>query len=199
MMMGNTSNNKKILLVEDSRLTAMVVAELLHNNGYEVETAVTGQKAVQKISGGSPPDLVLMDIELAGEMNGIDAARRILKSRDIPVVFLTANTSEEIIDKIKEVKAYGFVLKDTNKAALLSTVEMALKLYAANTHLQAREATLSAIMGSARVGIVMLDGQGNIAFWNPAAERILGYSREEIIGKELHALMIQDEGWNCKE
>jgi len=126
--------SKKILLVEDSRLTAMVVAEFLNKNGYETETAVTGEEAVQKACGSFPPDLILMDIELAGEMDGIDAARRIIKSRDIPVVFLTANTSGEIIDKIKEVKAYGFVLKGMDKAALLSTVEMALKLHEANTH-----------------------------------------------------------------
>ncbi|NSW92300.1 MAG: diguanylate cyclase [Firmicutes bacterium] len=134
MLENISAKKKKILLVEDNRLTAMVAAEFLLSNGYEVETVATGEEAVHKISGGFPPDLVLMDIELAGEMDGIDAARRIMKSRDIPVVFLTANTSGEIIDKIKKVKAYGFVLKDTDKAALLSTVEMALKLHEANTH-----------------------------------------------------------------
>lgn len=307
--------NKKILLVEDSRLIAMVVAELLNKNGYETETAVTGEDAVQKISGGFSPDLVLMDIELPGEMDGIDAARRILKSRDIPIVFLTANTSREILEKIKAVKGYGFVVKGTDKYALLSTVEMALKLHEANTHarmyerlfenslnelyifhpeslkfvavnrvarknlgytieelntmtpldlkpefdmesfqqllnpllsgeqeqvlfntvhrrkdgtlypveinlqlfdywgeklclalvvdlterrameeeLKEKEATLSAIMDSARDGIVLLDGQGNVTFWNPAAEQLFGYSREEILGKDLHRLMVPDE------
>ncbi len=311
----NMQKSKKILLVEDSRLTAMVVAEFLNKNGYETETAVTGEEAVQKACGSFPPDLILMDIELAGEMDGIDAARRIIKSRDIPVVFLTANTSGEIIDKIKEVKAYGFVLKGMDKAALLSTVEMALKLHEANTHarmferlfenslnelyifhpkslkfvavnrvarknlgytieelntmtpldikpefdmesfqkllnplfsreqeqvlfntvhrrkdgslypveinlqifdyggeklclalvvdltehramkeeLQEKEATLSAIMDSARDAIVMLDGQGNVTFWNLAAEQLFGYSREEILGKDMHRLVVLDE------
>ncbi len=95
----NMQKSKKILLVEDSRLTAMVVAEFLNKNGYETETAVTGEEAVQKACGSFPPDLILMDIELAGEMDGIDAARRIIKSRDIPVVFLTANTSGELLIK----------------------------------------------------------------------------------------------------
>jgi diguanylate cyclase (GGDEF)-like protein/PAS domain S-box-containing protein len=311
----NMQKSKKILLVEDSRLTAMVVAEFLNKNGYETETAVTGEEAVQKACGSFPPDLILMDIELAGEMDGIDAARRIIKSRDIPVVFLTANTSGEIIDKIKEVKAYGFVLKGMDKAALLSTVEMALKLHEANTHarmferlfenslnelyifhpkslkfvavnrvarknlgytieelntmtpldikpefdmesfqkllnplfsreqeqvlfntvhrrkdgslypveinlqifdyggeklclalvvdltehramkeeLQEKEAILSAIMDSARDAIVMLDGQGNVTFWNLAAEQLFGYSREEILGKDMNRLVVLDE------
>ncbi|EGD50822.1 PAS fold domain protein [Thermoanaerobacter ethanolicus JW 200] len=65
--------------------------------------------------------------------------------------------------------------------------------------LKERNEILSTIMESAGNAIIMIDDKGNVTFWNPAAERILGYSREEIIGKELHALMIQDEGWNCKE
>ncbi|AEF94460.1 response regulator receiver modulated diguanylate cyclase with PAS/PAC sensor [Desulfotomaculum nigrificans CO-1-SRB] len=315
MQVENMQKRKKILLVEDSRLTAMVVAGLLNKNGYETETAVTGEEAVQKISGGSLPDLVLMDIELAGKMDGIDAARRILKSRDIPVIFLTANASREILENIKAVKGYGFVVKGSDKYALLSTVEMALKLHEANTHarmferlfenslnelyifhpkslkyvavnraarknlgytieelntmipldlkpefdiesfqkilnplvsgeqeqvlfntvhrrkdgslypveinlqlfdyggeklclalvvdlterrameeeLKEKETTLSAIMGSAREAIVMLDGQGNVIFWNPAAELLFGYSREEILGKDLHRLVVPDE------
>ncbi|MBO8138647.1 MAG: PAS domain S-box protein [Desulfotomaculum sp.] len=184
---------KKILLVEDSRLTAKIVEDFLHKCGYEMETAVTGEEAVQKISGGSLPDLVLMDIELAGEMNGIDAARRILKSRDVPVVFLTASTSGKTIEKIKEVKVYGFVFKNTDKAALLSTVEMALKLHEANAHLQAREATLSAIMDSARDAIAVLDAEGKVVFWNPAAEQLFGYSREEVLGKDLLRLVVPNK------
>ncbi|WP_127837324.1 PAS domain S-box protein, partial [Clostridium prolinivorans] len=310
-----SGKKKKILLVEDSRLTAMVLAELLHKNGYDVENVATGEEAVEKIMGGVTLDLVLMDIELAGEMSGIAAARRIIKSRDIPVVFLTANTSGGIIEKIKEVKAYGFVLKGTDKAALLSTVEMALKLHEANIHarmferlfenslnelyifhpeslkfvavnraarknlgytteemnvmtpldlnlefnmesfrrllaplvseeqeqvlfntvhrrkdgslypveiniqlfdyegaklcmalvvnlteriameeeLKEKDTTIRAIMDSARDAIIMLDGQGKVIFWNPAAEQFFGYSREEVLGKDLHRLVVLDE------
>lgn len=178
--------NNKILLVEDSRLTAKAVAELLNKNGYEVETTATGEEAVQKISGGFPSDLVLMDIELAGEMDGIDAVRRIMQFRDIPVVFLASSTSGEIIDKIKEIKAYGFVSTDTNQTVFLATIETALKLHAANS-------TLSIIVDSVRDAIAMLDTQGNVVFWNLAAERIFGYSREEVLGKELHRLVVANE------
>lgn len=178
--------NNKILLVEDSRLTAKAVAELLNKNGYEVETTATGEEAVQKISGGFPSDLVLMDIELAGEMDGIDAVRRIMQFRDIPVVFLASSTSGEIIDKIKEIKAYGFVSTDTNQTVFLATIEIALKLHAANS-------TLSIIVDSVRDAIAMLDTQGNVVFWNLAAERIFGYSREEVLGKELHRLVVANE------
>lgn len=177
MQVENMQKRKKILLVEDSRLTAMVVAEFLNKNGYETETAITGEEAVQKISGGFPPDLVLMDIELAGEMDGIDAARRIMKSRDIPVVFLTANTSGKIIDKIKEVKAYGFVLKDTDKAALLSTVEMALKLHEANTHARMFERLFE---NSLNELYIFHPKSLKFVAVNRAARKNLGYTIEEL-------------------
>jgi len=177
LQVENMQKRKKILLVEDSRLTAMVVAEFLNKNGYETETAITGEEAVQKISGGFPPDLVLMDIELAGEMDGIDAARRIMKSRDIPVVFLTANTSGKIIDKIKEVKAYGFVLKDTDKAALLSTVEMALKLHEANTHARMFERLFE---NSLNELYIFHPKSLKFVAVNRAARKNLGYTIEEL-------------------
>lgn len=177
MQVENMQKRKKILLVEDSRLTAMVVAEFLNKNGYETETAITGEEAVQKISGGFPPDLVLMDIELAGEMDGIDAARRIMKSRDIPVVFLTANTSEEIIDKIKEVKAYGFVLKGIDKAALLSTVEMALKLHEANTHARMFERLFE---NSLNELYIFYPKSLKFVAVNRVARKNLGYTIEEL-------------------
>ena len=173
----NMQKSKKILLVEDSRLTAMVVAEFLNKNGYETETAVTGEEAVQKACGSFPPDLILMDIELAGEMDGIDAARRIIKSRDIPVVFLTANTSGEIIDKIKEVKAYGFVLKGMDKAALLSTVEMALKLHEANTHARMFERLFE---NSLNELYIFYPKSLKFVAVNRAARKNLGYTIEEL-------------------
>ncbi|TCS82525.1 diguanylate cyclase [Tepidibacillus fermentans] len=168
---------KKILLVEDSRLTALVVAEYLNKNGYETEIVTTGEEAVQKISGGFPPDLVLMDIELAGEMDGIEAARKIIKLRNIPVVFLTANTSEEIIEKIKEVRAYGFVLKNTDKAVLLSTVEMAIKLHEANTHARMFEWLFE---NSLNELYVFHPKSLKFVTVNRAARRNLGYTIEEL-------------------
>ncbi|WP_420825493.1 response regulator [Thermanaerosceptrum fracticalcis] len=163
--------------MEDSRLTAKIVEDFLHKCGYEIETAITGEEAVQKISGGFPPDLVLMDIELAGEMDGIDDARRIIKSRDIPVVFLTANTSGEIIDKIKEVKAYGFVLKGIDKAALLSTVEMALKHHEANTHARMFERLFE---NSLNELYIFHPKSLKFVAVNRAARKNLGYTIEEL-------------------
>ncbi len=184
---------KKILLVEDSYLTVEFIADFLHENGYETKATSRGEEAVQKIKNGLPIDLILMDIGLEGEMDGIEAARRILEFRDVPVVFITANTSEEVIEKIKQVKAYGFVQKGIKKAAMLSTVEMALKLHEANALVRIKEAMLSAIMDATQNSIIMFDEQRNVMFCNLATERLFGYSRVEIMGKKLNQLVVSYE------
>lgn len=176
-MHGADMQRKKMLLVEDSRLTAQIVEDFFRKCGYETETAATGEEAVQKINGGFPPDLILMDIELAGEMNGIDAACRILKFWDIPVVFLTANTSGEILEKIKAVKGYGFVVKGTDKYALLSTVEMALKLHKANTQARMFEQLFE---NSLNELYIFHSNSLKFVTVNRAARKNLGYTTEEL-------------------
>ncbi|HHW47241.1 MAG TPA: diguanylate cyclase [Clostridiaceae bacterium] len=188
-MIGSVSTRKKkILLVEDSRLTARVLTDLLGENGYDTETIATGEEAVQKISCGMSPDLILMDIELAGKMNGIEAADKIAKIRDIPVVFLTAQTSEEIVNKIKKVKAYGFVLKNTDKAALLSTVEMALKLNQAISHASMFERIFESSLNE--YYILHLKSMKFVAV-NRVARENLGYTAEEL--RNMSPLDINEE------
>lgn len=125
----DNSKNKKILLVEDSRLTKTLVTNLLQDYGYEVETASESEEAIRKACQTFLPNLILMDIELKGNVDGIETAKKIIKLRDVPVVFLTANTSSEIINKIKNIKAYGYIVKGTDKQAMISTIEMAIKLH----------------------------------------------------------------------
>ncbi|MDD3889399.1 MAG: diguanylate cyclase [Syntrophomonadaceae bacterium] len=193
MSAGDLRKEKQILLVEDSRLTVKILADFLHQNGYETQSTATGEDAIQIVKSGLPVDLIIMDIGLAGEIDGIEAARRILEFRDVPVVFMTANTSGETMKKIKEVNAYGFVLKGMDNVVMLSILEMALKLHATNVQVRLKEAMLSAIFDSARDGIVMLDGNGSVTFWNPAAERLFGYALKEVLGKELHRMVVPSE------
>lgn len=180
---------KKIFLVEDSELTVKFMADFLHENGYKTEVTARGEDAVREIRNGLSVDLILMDIGLEGKMDGIEATRRILEIRDIPVVFITANTSKEIIRKIKEVRAYGFVLKGIEKAAILSTIEMALKLHEANAQIRMKEAMLSAIMDATEDSIILFNEKREITFCNLAGQNFFGYSQDEILGKNLCKLV----------
>ncbi|WP_222926180.1 response regulator [Fervidicola ferrireducens] len=120
-----------MLLVEDSRFEQLILSDLLKGYGFEVETASDGDEAIKKACEIFLPDLVLMDIELKGNLDGIDTAKMILKRRDVPIIFLTANASSEVIKRIKSIKAYGYILKGTDKKAVIPSIEMAIKLHEA--------------------------------------------------------------------
>lgn len=186
-------SSKRILLVEDSNFIAMVVGDFLKKNGFLIDVVISGEEAVLNASSALPPDLILMDIELAGKMNGIEAARLINEYIEIPIIFLTANASEKIIDQIRNVNAYGFIEKGKDNTALLATIEMAIKLHAVKVEIKEKESILNAVINSVRDAIIMIDNTGNVTLWNPAANQIFGYSKEEMLGKNFHKIIISDD------
>ncbi len=119
-------NKARILIVEDEAIIAMEVESQLQNLGYEVTSIVdTGEKAIKKAE-EDKPDLMLMDIRIKGEMDGIDAAEIIRNRFGIPVIFSTAYLDQERIDRAKITMPFGYVLKPIQERDLKVTLEMAL-------------------------------------------------------------------------
>src|SRR5271166_6088891 len=101
----------RILIVEDERITAISLRNQLRQLGYEVPGAAhSGAGAIEK-AGELHPDLVLMDISLEGELDGVEAAAAIRDAFRIPVVFLTAYSYKEMLERVKVAEPYGYVLK----------------------------------------------------------------------------------------
>lgn len=122
---------KRVLVVEDSRLQAQLAAGILRKHGYLSEIALTPEETLQELSGPVLPDLVLMDIDLGGKLDGAALARTIQERYDIPIVFLTALSTKEVIEKARTVARYGYILKGAPEHVIVSTVEMALELHKA--------------------------------------------------------------------
>jgi len=116
----------KILIVEDEAIVAKDISVCLEKIGYKVIGAFSkGEKALAFIE-NNKPDLVLMDIMLAGDISGIDASAKIKKNYDIPVVFLTAYADEKTIERAKITEPYGYVIKPFKEIDLRTSIEMAL-------------------------------------------------------------------------
>jgi DNA-binding response OmpR family regulator len=116
----------RILVVEDESIVAMDIRHILTASGFEVVACVaSGEEAVAR-AGELRPDLALMDIRLQGEMNGIDAARRIREAYQIPTLFLTSYVDQEMLDQAKGLDTVGYVLKPFEERELCVAVEMAL-------------------------------------------------------------------------
>ena len=116
-----------ILIVEDEGLIALHISEILANAGYRVADLLpSGEDALEYLSKTPPPDLILMDIGLAGNMNGIETARRIREHSDIPVLFLTAYSDQIRIREAGEVSTFERIRKPFTEKDLISAVETAL-------------------------------------------------------------------------
>lgn len=115
-----------ILVVEDESIVAKDIQVCLKRLGYEVVgLESTGEEAVKKAA-EVLPDLVMMDIMLKGEMSGIEAADLIRKNQDIPVIFLTAYTDRNTVDKAKETEPYGYIIKPFKEIDIQTAIEIAL-------------------------------------------------------------------------
>ena len=119
-------NSEKILVVEDEWVVAEQLCRSLKDIGYTVcSTASTGDEAIRMVEEHSP-DLILMDIVLKGKMDGIEAADRITSQFNIPVIYLTAYTNQEYIERAKLTNPFGYLVKPYNQKELYATIEMVL-------------------------------------------------------------------------
>jgi CheY-like chemotaxis protein len=116
----------RILVVDDEAIITMQLEERLQTLGYDiVGTAASGEEAIEKAR-ALKPDLVLMDIVMPGKFDGIEAARTIIRDQDIPVVFVTSYADDAIIQKAKQVKPYGYIVKPFNEREIKAAIEVAL-------------------------------------------------------------------------
>lgn len=115
-----------VLVIEDESIVSKDIQHSLKKLGYNVVGAAsTGEKAIE-LADSTKPDIILMDIMLKGEMNGIAAADEIRKNNSIPVIFLTAYADESTLSKAKITEPYGYILKPFKEIDLHTTIEMAI-------------------------------------------------------------------------
>jgi PAS domain S-box-containing protein len=129
----------KLLLVEDEAIIAMDQAMMMRRYGYDVVTAHRGEKAVELIEEVPDIALVLMDIDLGGGMDGTEAARRILECRELPIVFLTSHAEKNMVDRVKNITRYGYVLKGSGEFVLMESIQMAFELFRSQQQMRAEE------------------------------------------------------------
>jgi PAS domain S-box-containing protein len=179
-------SNVKILVVEDESIVAMDIKHRAEGLGYSV-TGITpsGEGAIKKAS-ETVPDLVLMDIVLKGDMDGVEAAQKIRDTLDIPVVYLTAYSDEKTLKRAKVTEPFGYIIKPFEDRELHSAVEVALYKHKMESKLKESEKWLSTTLESIGDAVIATDENGLIKFMNPVAKQITGWGEEEAMGKTLN-------------
>ncbi len=172
----------RVLVVEDETIIALDVQGILAGLGYEVAgIAATGEAAVQKAL-SLKPDIILMDIVLAGKMDGIDAAREIRKTHDIPIIYLTANADRSTVDRAHDTQPYAYLNKPIHERDLYSNIESARTLHRMELRLRESERRFRDALANAKLIAVQLDRDGTILFSNDFLNDLSGYTRNELIG-----------------
>jgi PAS domain S-box-containing protein len=173
----------RILVAENEAIVAEDIKLKLERFGYEVPaTASSGEEAVE-LAADVHPDLVLMDIRMPGKMDGVDAAVKIKKMCDIPVVFVSAFADKETLDRAKIAEPVGFIIKPFIELELQKTVEIALYGYGMEMKLRQSEAKYRALVENINDIVFSVDAEGIVTFINPVVEQIVGYKPEELVGQ----------------
>nr|WP_319372872.1 PAS domain S-box protein [uncultured Methanobacterium sp.] len=175
--------DKKILLVEDESIEAMDIRRTLESFGYEVPyIATSGEEAVEKAL-EIMPDLILMDIILKGDIDGVEAAS-LIKDLNIPLIYLTAHSEENTIEKAKLTEPYGYIIKPYDVNGLKYAIELAIYKNQMENEFKESEAYYRTIFEHTGTATVILEEDTTISLANAKFEKLSGYTREELEGKK---------------
>ncbi len=185
----------KVFIVEDEMIVALDVRSRLEHLGYQVVgTAYSGESALVQI-GELMPDVVLMDVVLPGSMDGVEVGARVREQLDIPVVYLTAYSNDELIKRIQITEPFAYVLKPFEEVEVHAALQIAVMRHRLEGSLVEQKQLLTATLDTIDDGVIVTGDDGSVRFMNPAAERLTGWSLGEAARHPLHDVYnLTDEG-----
>ncbi len=170
----------RVLVVEDEAITAKDLVVILEGLGYDVTAiARTGEEAVEKAL-EIKPDVVIMDIKLAGEMDGIEAADQINSRFHIPIIYLTAYTEDELLQRAKPTEPMGYVLKPFRPEGLRFQIELGIYKSQIDNRLRESEDRLQLALKGADLGFWDWNIETGVTSYSLRWSEMLGYPPDEI-------------------
>ncbi|VVB89453.1 Chemotaxis protein CheY [uncultured archaeon] len=175
----------QIMIVEDEVIVAEDIKRSLQNLGYKIPSVVpSGEAAIKKVT-EIKPDLVLMDIMLQGNIDGIEAASSIRSNFDIPVVYLTAYSDEKILERAKITEPFGYIIKPFKERELQINIEIDLYKHKIEKKLKESREWYKITLKSISDAVIATDPEARVLFMNPVAQLMTGWNMEEAKGMPL--------------
>jgi len=180
----------KIMIVEDEIVVAMELEEKLRAMGYFVGAIVSsGEDAVSEVE-VNRPDLVLMDVRLQGEMDGIQAAELIRQRHNVPVIYLTAYADDATLQRAKITEPYGYLVKPFSETELHTNIEVALYKHGEENKVYESSRWMTRTIDVLGAGLIVTDQDGIIKYINHAAETLTGWDRAEAVGQHFSKVYV---------
>jgi PAS domain S-box-containing protein len=179
----------RILIVEDEGIIANHIASRLVKTGYEVAgIAESSEEALAQMA-KFEPELVLMDIRIKGAMDGIETAVKIRETWDVPVIYLTAHSDHETIDRAKLTGASGFLTKPIHHTSLATSIEMAIYKHRSDREMRHQRAWMATALGTMANAMIVLDAERKVQLLNRLAEELTGWTNKSAAGKDIAAVL----------
>jgi hypothetical protein len=167
-----TTKMIRILVVEDEYILAINLQESLESLGYTVPDIVDSAEAAIEKATELRPNLILMDIRLRGEMDGIEAAEQIWNSLQIPIIYVTGHSDKSTVERAMLTLPFGYILKPIREQELYVAIQTALSRYE-------REQFLSTVLREMGNGVIVVDPELRVKYLNQVAEALTGWRLNE--------------------
>lgn len=175
----------RIMVVEDDDELASEISNMLTMLGYQVAgTAASGEDCLKFVN-QAQPDLVLMDIKIRGNLDGIQTAERLKKIKDVPVVYLTGFSDSTTLKRARQTHAHGFLVKPFRVSEIKSTIEMALFKHHTEMELRRRENWFSTMLQAIGDAVISVDTEQTVVFVNQVAEKLMETGGGSLVGTQL--------------
>lgn len=174
-----------IMIVEDDEIISCYLEEVLADMGYEISVIVdNGRDAIEKASVCNP-DLILMDIILRGDMDGIEASAAIKKKHETPIIYLTAHADEPTVERARLTEPHGFLNKPVREADLLAAINFALQRSELEKKLRERESLYRELVENSNSIILRMDTRGIVTFMNHYGLTFFGFREYDVVGRSV--------------
>lgn len=190
----------KILIIEDEEVVARYIANILDKLDYIVVGLESDGNSAIKVMNKINPDIILMDIYLNGDMDGIDTAKKINEKWNIPIIYITISTNNIIFERVKRTNNYGFLIKPIKEKELYLAIELALykhnidlKLRNKNEELYKSKSRYKAIVEDLTDFVVRYKLDGSLTFVNKAFCMFYGKTEEELMSGKIYDTIFKDD------
>ena len=189
VVLPGESRGPRVLIVEDERVVATHVQRSLQDAGYVVTGIAANVAEATRLVSADPPDVALVDIRLRGGSEGFEIAEWLRVDNDVPVVYMTAHTDDDTLQRAARTGAYGYVVKPFTIGEVKSALQVALYKHGMDQHLAERERWFSTTLRAIADGVVACDAEQRVTFMNAAAERMLGYAEAKALGLSMSQVL----------